>query len=79
MLILAAVGIVPGIILATFAVAGVCFPTTSLGELTRAPFSQGSPEAAANSRANDAQIRTANELERQNNDQAERSLVGQSQ
>lgn len=45
MLVLSAVGIVPGIILAIFAVAGVCFPNYWLGKKTRAPFSPGTPQA----------------------------------
>lgn len=76
MLVLAAVGIVPGFILATFAVAGVCFPNSWLGKKTRAPFSPGTPAANIIRQTSDAAQRTADEAQRQTDQQALVELQG---
>ncbi|KFY82791.1 hypothetical protein V500_10331 [Pseudogymnoascus sp. VKM F-4518 (FW-2643)] len=75
MLVLAAVGLVPGFIVATFAVAGVCFPKTWLGKKTRAPFSPGSPEAADVEQGNQRTQDISADGQQQQNENAEASIA----
>lgn len=71
MLVLVAISIVSPIIVATFVVAGVCFPDSRLGKLTKAPLSPGTQAANAIQQNNDAAQRTADALAQQLVHQAE--------
>ena len=64
MLILVAVGIIPGAIVATFVVVGVCCPTTKYGKMIRDPLSPGTKAATTLEQNNDAAQRTADAVER---------------
>ena len=75
MLVLVAVSVVPGVILATFAVAGVCFPKNWLGKKTRAPFSPGSPEAADVKQGNQRTQDNSADGQQQRNETAEASIA----